>query len=242
MESSRADHDQWWRRSTDEEYPAARSNNAVNQEQASHSSHSKGSAFSASAGNNGGSSNTRRQAPLADTLSVPPPKALTIPEHPERMDSSGTSESYIQPKYVQGGLVKGHESFQVYAQSDGNSIASANGNAALQPRRRFGSGPASAPASPAAAAASAAAAALSLLPGSRRCSGDSSMERGKYGIDMQAALQRLTAGSSNDQLADDRHNSDGTEQVKGQIQQGKQGSCSMVHSKLNGRKLEQRVL
>ena len=98
-ENSRADSDNWWRRSTDEASPFAAPgvNNTAQQEAASGAGYSHCSA--------------RRTSSLPDTLAVAPPKDLTIPEHPGQMDS-GANEAYIQRKTVLG-HAKGPDAVQV---------------------------------------------------------------------------------------------------------------------------------
>lgn len=85
VENSRADSDNWWRRSTDEGTP---SGTEPEPEALTGAGYSHCSA--------------RRTSSLPDTLSVAPPKDLTIPEHPGQVDSGG-DEAYIQRKAVQPG-------------------------------------------------------------------------------------------------------------------------------------------
>jgi hypothetical protein len=200
----------------------------------------------------------RRAVALSDTLFVPPPKVLTIPEHPQRMDSSGTSDSYIQPKPAHG---KAHESFQLHAQS---GSAPVNGliSAGALPRRGFGSGPAAMPDSPAAAVATAAAAAFALLPSSRRSSGDSrssadgrrsgehaSGDRGTSRAPIQSALQKLAGSKAAKDLnghalhfATVNGQSGDARLTNGSSQQGTGSGYGVRQIKLNSRSLEQRVL
>ncbi|BDA45459.1 hypothetical protein COCOBI_07-2460 [Coccomyxa sp. Obi] len=224
VENSRADSDNWWRRSTDEGTAGA------DAEPEAHT----GAGYS--------HCSARRTSSLPDTLSVAPPKDLTIPEHPGQVESGG-DEAYIQRKAA--------NAVQVHAQSAGFRQSSSGAGA---PRRRFPPGSAS-PTSGAAAAAAAAAAALSLVPSARSCteSRGSSIDSGfrksqegplacsskphHDGCDEPAAQACDPSGTS--QAGTER--SGGAPDLNGDMAMQK-GKASVFSPFRTGRKHEQRVL
>lgn len=196
-DSSRADSDRWWRRSTDNSAPTSpsRERNAPGQTEGAH-------AFA-----------TRRSCSMPDPMSMAPPRDLTIPEHPEEHSGAAPGDCNLQARAAPAARTQ-EGTRAHYGHAGPGTRPGSSGSVGLQgplfrggqglpasgagqPRRGFGSG-ASAPLRAPAGAAAAAAAALKVGP-SPRPSSDSQRRASADRVGARTSLE-TQARSSSDRL------------------------------------------